>query len=65
MLRTTAFCRKCGREVGTTSPGQAAVIAGVSMRDIYGMIEADRVHVVESGDGSLDICAASLEEKGG
>jgi hypothetical protein len=38
------------------TPVEAAVLARVSTRPIYGWIEADKLHFTETPDGLLHVC---------
>lgn len=56
-------CTVCGRDAQMLAPDAAAVIAGVSIRTIYQMLEAGEIHFVESKYGRLLICLDSLSQK--
>jgi len=45
------------------SPGQAAALAGVSVRTVNRWVEAESIHFLESADGQLFVCLNSLREK--
>ena len=52
-------CPACRREVEVVSLEEAAVLAGVSLRDICRRVGADHIHFVETPDGGL-VCTYSL-----
>lgn len=54
-----ARCPACLKEVEMVHMEEAALLAGVSLRDIYRRIGAGRVHLVETADGAL-VCTNSL-----
>ena len=55
-----AWCAACGAEVTMVSPQEAAVIAGVTVREINRWVESEMVHFMETDDGLLLICMNSL-----
>ena len=54
------WCAACAREVKMITPEEAAAVAGVTERAIYGWTEAGKVHFTETPSGLLLICLASL-----
>ena len=54
------LCAACGRESFLVTPQQAAVIAGVTVREINRWVESDLVHYAETADGFLLVCVHSL-----
>lgn len=58
----TAWCAGCDAEVEMLTPEIAAVVFGFGAREIYRLIEADRIHFTENAAGLLRICARSLNE---
>jgi hypothetical protein len=52
-------CPACLREVEVVSLEEAALLAGVSLRDICRRVGADHLHFVETSDGGL-VCTNSL-----
>jgi hypothetical protein len=54
------WCEGCGAEVRVVAMDEAARVAGVSVRAVYGWVETGRVHFVETADGGLFICLVSL-----
>ena len=55
-----ALCEHCGREVEMFTPGQAALISGLSSREVYQRVESGDVHFVETVEGLLLVCLDSL-----
>jgi hypothetical protein len=56
----TALCEQCGREVQMFTPGQAALISGLSSREVYHRVETSEVHFTETVEGLLLVCLDSL-----
>ena len=56
----TALCEQCGREVQMFTPGQAALVSGLSSREVYRRVEAGEVHFTETVEGLLLVCLDSL-----
>ena len=54
-------CAECGAQAQMTTANEAAILAGVSPRAIYQLIEARKLHFVEMPDGVVLICPNSLE----
>jgi hypothetical protein len=54
------WCPECCREVPMVSPEEAALARRLSPRLVYRLVEAHDVHFVETSDGALFICLASL-----
>lgn len=55
-----AWCEECGNEVRMVTADEAAILAGLSSRAIYQLIEARELHFVETPDGIVFICLNSL-----
>ena len=56
-----AWCPLCLREVEMVSLYQAALVAGVTLRDICQRVSDDNIHLVESASEAL-ICVNSLRK---
>ena len=56
----TALCEQCAREVQMFTPGQAALVSGLSSREVYRRVEAGEVHFTETVEGLLLVCLDSL-----
>ena len=54
-----AWCPACLKEVEMVSLEEAAILAGVSLRDICRRVGADHIHFVETADGDF-VCTNSL-----
>ena len=57
-----AWCPACLKEVEMVTLGEAALLAGVSLRDICRRVGADHIHFVETADGGF-VCTDSLLNK--
>ena len=55
-----AWCEECGLETLMISPDAAAELVGASLREIYRRVEAGALHFIETPEGRLFICPASL-----
>jgi hypothetical protein len=58
---TSAWCSDCEANVNMLTPEEAAAVSGLSPRQIYRMVEARRLHFVESPESAIFICPYSLE----
>ncbi|MEW6126665.1 MAG: hypothetical protein AB1757_06465 [Acidobacteriota bacterium] len=56
----TTFCEPCGKEVQMFTPGQAALISGLTSREVYHRVEVGGVHFTETAEGLLLVCLESL-----
>ncbi len=59
----SGWCSQCYSATPMVSPGQAAALAGVSVRTVNRWVEAETIHFLESADGQLFVCLNSLREK--
>ncbi len=57
------FCAFCSAEVRWLVPEEAMVLAGISLREIFRLVEKQKIHFVENANGFLLVCAKSLAEK--
>jgi len=55
-----AYCPACACQVRMLRPEELAEKAGVSLRTVYRLIEANRVHFTETADGGLFVCRDSF-----
>jgi hypothetical protein len=53
-------CEHCGDQAAMLTPDEAAMLAMVSSRVIYRMVESGEIHYRETADGGLLICANSV-----
>ena len=61
ILTEKRFCEHCFAEVRWLVPEEAMLLANASLREIFRLIETDKIHFVESAEGFLLVCAESLE----
>jgi hypothetical protein len=59
---TGARCDMCGGRAALVALSEAARLAGVSERALYRGLEAEALHFIETADGQLLICLASLRQ---
>ena len=59
-LPVQAWCQSCGGQVVMATVDEAARAACVSARTIYGWIEGEKLHFIETAEGGLLICQASI-----
>ena len=57
-----AFCDRCRREVTWLTPNEALLLSKHSLREIFRLIEAGKIHFVEDEAGFLFICPNSLAQ---
>ena len=55
-----AKCPICAGQVPMVKVDVAATLSRVSVRTIYRWVEAEKIHYVETPEGSLLICLSSL-----
>ena len=55
-----AFCSECRKLVRMTTPKAGARLKKISEREIFRLIEARRIHFVESDD--IRVCLESIRE---
>jgi hypothetical protein len=58
-----AWCAECAAEVRLATAEEAAVMVGLSLRDLCRRVEEGRLHFRETADGLLWICVNSLPEQ--
>jgi len=59
------LCAECATgDAFMATPEQAAALAKVSVRVIFGWIELGAIHFIEGTDGSLAVCLRSLPATG-
>jgi hypothetical protein len=56
-----AHCAACGQRVTMYPPAAAALIAGVTVRTIYRLVDEKKLHFLESPAGDLYLCARTLQ----
>ena len=57
------LCEGCGTEVSWLTPNQVTALTGLTLREIFRCIEANRVHFSEPTPGSMHVCPNSLRLK--
>jgi len=55
-----AFCEHCGGIVASLEPEEAAMIAGMSVTELYAAIDQGLFHLVGRSLGNLLVCGHSL-----
>jgi len=60
--RSLSWCCRCDEGVLMLRPEEAAISAGVSVREVNRWVEAETVHFDETPDGRLFICANSVAQ---
>lgn len=55
-----AWCEECGEQSQMATADETAILAGVSPRVIYQLIEARKVHFLETPDRVVFVCLNSL-----
>ena len=55
-----AWCEECGEQARMVTADEAAILAGLSLRTTYQLIEARKLHFTESLDRVGFICLNSL-----
>ena len=55
-----ALCEGCGKDARMMTPGQAALLTGISSREVYQRVETGEVHFAETSEGLLMICLDSF-----
>jgi hypothetical protein len=58
-----AFCADCQAEVRWLVPEEAMVLAEISLRKVFRLIENGNFHFLESAEGFLLVCAESLAKR--
>jgi hypothetical protein len=55
-----AWCEACGELARMVAADEAAILAGVSPRAVYQLLEARKLHFAETPDRVVLICLTSL-----
>lgn len=55
-----AWCEECGEQARMVTADEAAILAGLSLRTTYQLIEARKLHFLETTDRVVLICLNSL-----
>ena len=59
---TLAWCQQCSHETKLLPPENAAILTGMSTREIYRQLEIGAIHFTELSIGNLLICLNSVTE---
>ena len=59
----SANCHRCQARVEMATPEQIVTLTGIHSRTIYSWVESGQVHFLETAEGHLLICLASLHTK--
>lgn len=54
------WCPACAEMVAWVTPEETVILAGISSRAVYQMVETNRVHFTETSEGFLLVCLKSL-----
>jgi hypothetical protein len=57
-----AYCRTCGKQTRMVAANEAAIVARVTAREIYRLVEAGRLHFTEDQSGLLYVCLESIRK---
>jgi hypothetical protein len=56
-----AYCRRCRKQTRMFAANEAAMIAGLTARALYRLVECGRLHFIEDRGGMLYVCSESLK----
>ena len=59
-VKEKSYCAACDEETNWLLPEEAMAVAGVTLREIFRLIESRQIHFDESAEGFLVVCALSL-----
>lgn len=62
-LAVLAECRQCRKPVRMVALNEAALIARVSAREVYRLVEDGLLHSMEDRNGLLFVCVVSLQQR--
>ena len=57
-----ADCIRCHKKIRMVAANEAAMIAGLSAREIYRLVEGGQLHFIEDQNGLLYVCIESLDQ---
>lgn len=55
-----AYCEACRAKVSWLTPNQVVALTGLTLREVFRLVEAGAIHFAESEPGLLHICTNSL-----
>lgn len=61
-VSVTDWCEGCGSRARMVMPDEAAKLAGLTARAVYRLVEARRLHFLESSEAGLLVCLESLKQ---
>ena len=61
-VSVTDWCEGCGARARMVMPDEAARLADLTARTIYRLVEARRLHFLESSEAGLLVCLESLKQ---
>ena len=61
--RRVAWCDQCGKQAQMATASEVAILAGVSERAIFQLVEARELHFIETPEGLLLLCFNSVKEQ--
>ena len=59
-VKDKSYCVACDEETSWLVPEEAMAVAGVTLREIFRLIESRDIHFAETGEGFLIVCVTSL-----
>ena len=62
-VREISYCVTCEIERNWLVPEEAMAMAGVSLREIFRLIESRDLHFAETAEGFLMVCLTSLFQR--
>jgi hypothetical protein len=60
LVREKRFCSECLAEVRWVIPEEAMLLAGISQREVFRLVETRDLHFAENPNGFVIVCADSL-----
>ena len=57
---TQAWCRECHRQTPMVPLAEAMMLTGATSREIHRRVEAREIHFIETAEGFVLVCHASL-----
>lgn len=54
------WCDHCAPSVPLLTPEEAASLSGLSVRDVYRLVETGAIHFQEAPDGRMFVCLDSI-----
>jgi|RhiMetdeSRZDD1v2_1073273.scaffolds.fasta_scaffold10247_2 hypothetical protein len=54
------WCEQCAQTSPLLTPEEASALAGLSVRDVYRVVEAGEIHFKEAPEGRVFVCLDSI-----